>query len=484
MCFGDGTRHKLDIREKSRDDYRSTRYGPTHTYYPAHYYARPPIGPYMGGHQHHALQHRQHHHGHFPHNHRHSYALPSRHALVPGGINYGPHRYQAGGRAIMPSPTAMVSRTFLTFFRLSMDHTPPAPSSVKTLSWTSTESLDRSVRPLLPDRRLFPCLYLASLSVCPRLLFQAVPPPLTSVVPFPQPYRFSNQPHHDRTSSAPYTSRTMDNLGQPKPRHQYVLHPQPGRRGILVHSGQYQNGAPYVGSTGGMGMGMMGYGGMGMGMGYPGVNAHISPLYYGPNVSRSTYSNYAGFMGGYTGLSYGVSAYPSYHYSYPYVSPYASTLGYGCGMYANYYHPYQRTYYGMNPAMSGGAYSYSYPGSTTIIPPSTTTYTTVTNSAVPVPVATSTTTSTTRVRPHVHSPQMASASRDDVQYENRRVAMERGSYDPKPIKPASARPDDPFWCMERTGEWHLRTYYQIENECYPGRWLMDPEHGFLVFNRQ
>jgi hypothetical protein len=163
----------------------------------------------------------------------------------------------------------------------------------------------------------------------------------------------------------------MDNLGQPKPRHQYVLHPQPGRRGILVHTGQYQNGAPYVGSTGGMGMGMgmTGYGGMGMGMGmgYPGVNAHISPLYYGPNVSRSTYSNYAGFMGGYTGLSYGVSAYPSYSYSYPYVSPYASPLGYGCGMYANYYHPYQRTYYGMNPAMVGGAYSYSYPGRTQLL---------------------------------------------------------------------------------------------------------------------
>ncbi|KAJ4346433.1 uncharacterized protein N0V89_010362 [Didymosphaeria variabile] len=286
----------------------------------------------------------------------------------------------------------------------------------------------------------------------------------------------------------------MDNLGQPKPRHQYVLYPQAGRRGIMVHNGQYPNGAPYVGSTGGMGMGMgmgmgaMGYGGMGMGgYGYPGVNAHISPLYYGPNVSRSTYSNYAGFMGGYTGLSYGVSSYPTYSYSSPYISPYASTFGYGCGMYANYYHPYQRTYYGMNPTMAGGAYSYSYPGmQSTIIPPSTTTYTTVTNSAVPVavnPMAT-TTTSTTRMRSQMHSSPVHSVSRDDVQYENRRVAMERGSYAPKAIKPASAHPDDPFWCMERTGEWHLRTYYQIENECYPGRWLMDAEHGFLVFHRQ
>lgn len=299
----------------------------------------------------------------------------------------------------------------------------------------------------------------------------------------------------------------MDDLGQPKPRHQYTLYPQPGRRGIMVHTGQYPNGAPYVGSTGGIGMGVMGYGGMGMG--YPGVGAHIAPLYYGPNVSHSTYSNYAGFMGGYTGLSYGVSAYPTYSYSYPYTSPYA--FGYGCGMYANYYHPYQRTYYGMNPVMAGGMHSYSYPGvaSTTIVPPSTTTYTTVTNSAVPVPiqpVATTTTTSTTRVRSNVHSPHVHSTHvhsphvrsphvrsphmsprpnvREDVQFESRLVATQRGAYLPRRIAPADARPDDPFWCKERTGEWHLRTYYQIENECHPGRWLMDAEHGFLVFHRE
>lgn len=274
----------------------------------------------------------------------------------------------------------------------------------------------------------------------------------------------------------------MDNLGQPKPRHQYILYPQAGRRGIMVHNGQYPNGAPYVGSTGGMGIGMMGYGGMG---GYPGVSAHISPLYYGPNVHRSTYSNYAGYMGGYTGLSYGVANYPPYSYPNAYMSPYASAYGYG---YANH-HPYQRTYYGMNPVMAGGAHSYSYPGvAQTIIPPSTTTYTTVTNSAVPVPVApmATATTSTTRIRPNVHAPHMQSPRnvRDNVQYENQRVAMERGSYLPRRIAPADARPDDPFWCKEVTGEWHLRTYYQIENECHPGRWLMDAEHGFLVFHRQ
>jgi hypothetical protein len=67
--------------------------------------------------------------------------------------------------------------------------------------------------------------------------------------------------------------------------------------------------------------------------------------------------------------------------------------------------------------------------------------------------------------------------------ENRRIATERGAYSARRIKPADARDDDPFWCRERNGEWHLRTFYQIENECYPGQWLMDAELGFLVFHR-
>jgi hypothetical protein len=67
--------------------------------------------------------------------------------------------------------------------------------------------------------------------------------------------------------------------------------------------------------------------------------------------------------------------------------------------------------------------------------------------------------------------------------ENRRVATERGAYSARKIMPADARADDPFWCRERNGEWHLRTYYQIENECHPGQWLMDAEIGYLVFHR-
>ncbi|KAF2746078.1 hypothetical protein M011DRAFT_468936 [Sporormia fimetaria CBS 119925] len=73
---------------------------------------------------------------------------------------------------------------------------------------------------------------------------------------------------------------------------------------------------------------------------------------------------------------------------------------------------------------------------------------------------------------------------EDIQLENRRVATERGAYEPRKIKPADAKPEDVFWCRERDGEWHCRPYYQIENECQPGRWQMDAEHGFLVFHRE
>ncbi|KAI8933339.1 hypothetical protein NX059_009962 [Plenodomus lindquistii] len=74
-------------------------------------------------------------------------------------------------------------------------------------------------------------------------------------------------------------------------------------------------------------------------------------------------------------------------------------------------------------------------------------------------------------------------SREEIQMENRRVATARGAYDARKIRPADARDDDPFWCRELNGEWHLRSYYQIEMECQPGRWMMDADVGFLVFHR-
>ncbi|CAI6303748.1 unnamed protein product [Periconia digitata] len=71
-----------------------------------------------------------------------------------------------------------------------------------------------------------------------------------------------------------------------------------------------------------------------------------------------------------------------------------------------------------------------------------------------------------------------------VQHQNQVEAMRRGAYNPRLIRPADARPDDPFWCQEVTGEWHLRSFYQIENECQPGEWLMNPNYGFLCFHRR
>lgn len=68
-------------------------------------------------------------------------------------------------------------------------------------------------------------------------------------------------------------------------------------------------------------------------------------------------------------------------------------------------------------------------------------------------------------------------------YDSRRYAAGRGAYSARRIKPADALPDDPFWCRERDGQWHLRTYYSIDRECRPGRWQMDAEKGFLVYHR-
>lgn len=86
--------------------------------------------------------------------------------------------------------------------------------------------------------------------------------------------------------------------------------------------------------------------------------------------------------------------------------------------------------------------------------------------------------------PQSHPQSQPGPTREAIQLENRRVATARGAYDARKIRPADARDDDPFWCRERSGEWHLRSYYQIENECLPGRWMMDADVGFLVFYRE
>lgn len=253
----------------------------------------------------------------------------------------------------------------------------------------------------------------------------------------------------------------------PKPRHQYIYTPRYGQRGILSYAGQQPNGAPPTGVMGGS----FGYG---YGMGYGSVG--IAGTAYTPAVyNRPYYPNY-----GY-GCGYG-SVLPSY--SYPYSGYYNYGLYGSMYPYTNFYHPYQRTIYNTIPTY-GYAQAYVYPpGPTTT---RTTTYQ-VTNSQVPAPATTSYRTATANVvretRPAYPRGHMTGPTREEIQMENRRVATERGAYDPRKIRPADARDDDPFWCREVNGEWHLRSYYQIENECHPGRWMMDAEIGFLVFQRE
>ncbi|KAH7413930.1 hypothetical protein DE146DRAFT_12512 [Phaeosphaeria sp. MPI-PUGE-AT-0046c] len=253
----------------------------------------------------------------------------------------------------------------------------------------------------------------------------------------------------------------------PKPRHQYIYNPRYGQRGVLTYAGQQPNGAPPTGviPNGGMGMGV----GVGMAAGgyYPGVYHPSRSLY--PSHHYSGY--YSGYYPGASSLYTGYSPYSSYG-----ASPYGGYGYYNYNMYgslyplANFYSPYQRSYYNTVPSYGyTGGYAHVCPPGPSI---ATTTYHVMNGHAAP---ATTT---------HYHHATSSPAPvREDYQTENRRVAAERGAYDARPIKPADARSDDPFWCRERNGEWHLRTYYQIENECYPGRWAMDAEMGFLVFQR-
>jgi hypothetical protein len=257
----------------------------------------------------------------------------------------------------------------------------------------------------------------------------------------------------------------------PKPRHSYIYQPRYGQRGVLTYQGQQANGAYPTGviPNAGYGYGAVGMGaGMGVGVaagGYPGVYAAQS--YHQPYTQPDSY--YGGQANYYT---------PSYYPTYS--SAYSGYYNYGLygSLYplANFYYPYQRTYYNTAPSYGYSAQAYVYPPG----PSATTTTTTyhVTNS-----LAGASGFSPTNCVPASRPMAPQGPTREDLQMENRRIATERGAYNPRRIKPADAREDDPFWCQERNGEWHLRSFYQIENECYPGRWLMDAELGFLVFHR-
>jgi F0F1-type ATP synthase membrane subunit c/vacuolar-type H+-ATPase subunit K len=252
----------------------------------------------------------------------------------------------------------------------------------------------------------------------------------------------------------------------PKPRNQYIYNPRYGQRGFLSYAGQTPNGAAPAGVIGG-GYGV-GYAGVGVGMGVGYAAGAYQPAVYQP---RSYYPQ-----------TYVTNYYPQTYasnYSYPSYG-YGSYYNYGLygSMYplANFYYPYQRSYY--NTVPSYGYTAHVYPPAT-----ATTTYH-VTNSQTQQAFAAPATRVVRETRPaYAHGHMQQGLTREDIQMENRRVATERGAYDARKIRPADARDDDPFWCREVNGEWHLRSYYQIENECNPGRWMMDAEAGFLVFHR-
>jgi hypothetical protein len=239
-----------------------------------------------------------------------------------------------------------------------------------------------------------------------------------------------------------------------------------------------------------------GYGtGTGYGMGY-GANYGAGPAGYPPY--NSMYSGYgAGYGGG---------------YGYGGIGTYAA---HGCyndvGRYANPFLLLQSSYYygGVGGAVVPyPSYSYVLPSSTAVVtataaqtqsqntPPVQYTYVTAAATPTTLPIAyytserrdtattpTHTHTATARGRYATGTPHGRPATREELNHEARRIATESGAYRPRRIKPADADPNDQFWCRERDGEWHLRKYYQIENECHPGRWQMDAEVGFLVFHR-
>jgi hypothetical protein len=252
----------------------------------------------------------------------------------------------------------------------------------------------------------------------------------------------------------------------PKPRHQYIYTPRYGQRGYLSYAGQSANSAPYTGVIPNGGM-AYGYGGL---VGGVGVGVAAGGYYPGVHSARSYQPSYP-----YYGATYAPSYYPNHYYSPAYSGYYNYSLYGSLYPLANFCYPYQRSYYNTVPSYGYATQAYVYPPGPTAAT-TTTTYHVTNSHAAPAGYSARCEHRCPTACEHVRT-------REDIQTESRRVATERGAYDPRRIRPADARDDDPFWCRERNGEWHLRTYYQIENECHPGRWMMDAELGYLVFHR-
>ncbi|KAH7135010.1 hypothetical protein B0J11DRAFT_595902 [Dendryphion nanum] len=214
------------------------------------------------------------------------------------------------------------------------------------------------------------------------------------------------------------------------PRHAYVYIPRANQRGYVQYAGPLAGNLAYTTAAA--------YGGLG---GYYGAVGY-------PYGRYGSYGGY-GTFGGYNRYGYG-----GYYPRYGVVGGYR---------YANY--PYQPYYAAAGVAAAPPQYAYAQPA--VVARPAVV-------AEAPASWAYVSASRTPKVLPSCYY------SRD---YDSRRYAPERDVYAARRIKPADARPEDPFWCRERDGHWHMRTYYSINRECYPGRWKMDPERGFLVFHR-
>jgi hypothetical protein len=428
-CISNGVRYEDRIAvPRHRSSWRR-RNGLGGSYYPARYYARPPAVCSVGGAVTHPVRYAQH------------FGCPR--SGIAGACPYGADRYMLGARAAVPSTAVTVS----LHSPLSSGYNVCVPTSV-TLPlrhWSQCDLVrSRGLELLCCDAPLA-CLEAPS----PR----SPPPPQSYYCKPTQSNPIQPNPRFPCNSSTRrlVTTPISEMEAYPRPRHQYIYTPRVGQRGILTYAGQQANGAPPADvAAGGFGYSAVGlaYAGAGYTGGY---GVYNSPSYPHP------------YSASYYAPSYQYPSYPSYG-CYYYYGLYGST-----NPLANFYFPYQRSHYQTMPAYGQTAYVYP-PGPTTT---TTTTYH-VTNGHAPSAAAPLT---------HPAPSCRPVPTREDYQTENRRVATERGAYSARKIMPADARPDDPFWCRERTGEWHLRTYYQIENECHPGQWLMDAEVGYLVFHR-
>lgn len=74
-------------------------------------------------------------------------------------------------------------------------------------------------------------------------------------------------------------------------------------------------------------------------------------------------------------------------------------------------------------------------------------------------------------------------TKKEVDQDNAKIAHREGVYEPNPIMPKGAKPDQLFWVSELDHSNTLRTFRTIEEDLQPGRWKIDPRYGNAYFVR-